>query len=437
MTYPKVLIIGQVIDKKNGSGITLSNLFKGWPKDKLAVATSIYLNNDLDFSICETYYQLGYNNKQHPFPLNIFHPKIRCGIIDKNRSIKQNTQNAKPRKSFGLSKIHAFLDSLLTFFGIYNFFYKLKITEPFNKWLIEYNPDVIYSQLSSLELIRFVNLLQETTKKPLVIHIMDDWPAKINQSGLFNSYWKKRIDKEFRSLLDKSSALLSISNAMSKEYKIRYNKNFIPFHNPVEIDNWLPFAKTRWDTNEIFTILYTGRIGTANGKSIMMMANVIDTINSKKIKMKLDIFTPGVHSENAILINNFKGVEVKNTMPHSAMPGLLASYDLLFLPLDFDNEAIIFSQYSMPTKVSEYMISGTPILVFADKRTALAKYALNDTWAMVVTENKKSTLAEALNELMTNEEFRMKLGTRAKEVAIKNENAEIVRTNFKKVLSQM
>ena len=135
--------------------------------------------------------------------------------------------------------------------------------------------------------------------------------------------------------------------------------------------------------------------------------------------MKLDIFTPGVHSENAILINNFKGVEVKNTMPHSAMPGLLASYDLLFLPLDFDNEAIIFSQYSMPTKVSEYMISGTTILVFADKRTALAKYALNDTWAMVVTENKKSTLAEALNELMTNEELRMKLGTRGKEIAIK------------------
>ena len=49
MTYPKVLIIGQVIDKKNGSGITLSNLFKGWPKDKLAVATSIYLNNDLSY----------------------------------------------------------------------------------------------------------------------------------------------------------------------------------------------------------------------------------------------------------------------------------------------------------------------------------------------------------------------------------------------------
>ena len=30
------------------------------------------------------------------------------------------------------------------------------------------------------------------------------------------------------------------------------------------------------------------------------------------------------------------------------------------------------------------MISGTPILVYADKRTALAKYAIRDSWAYVV-----------------------------------------------------
>lgn len=437
MTFPKVLIIGQVLNKKNGSGITLSNLFKGWPKDKIAVATSIYLKNDLDFSVCEIYYQLGYNNKQHPFPLGILHPKIKCGIIqNKNTPSNRKAESYKARKSFGYNKIHAFLDSSLTFLGLFNFVYKLQITKDFKKWITEYNPDVIYSQLSTLELIRFVDKIQSLTKKPLVIHIMDDWPAKISQPGIFNSYWKRRINLEFRNLLDKSSTLMSICDAMSKEYKIRYNQDFIPFHNPIEIDQWLQHARTQWDKNKIFNILYTGRIGTANGQSIVMMANVIDAINCNEIKMKLDIFTPDFNSENATSLLNLKGVELKNPIPHSSMPSLLASYDLLFLPLDFDDAAIIFSQFSMPTKASEYMISGTPILVFADKRTALANYAINYNWAYTVSKNDPELLSEAIRELSSNIALRKTLAETAKKIAIENENAEIVRAKFRSALLQ-
>jgi hypothetical protein len=79
--YPKILIIGQSFHKKSGGGITISNLFNGWPKDRLAVASKDNLYSGLDSSICEQYYQLGYNGKLHPFPLNIFLPEIKCGII--------------------------------------------------------------------------------------------------------------------------------------------------------------------------------------------------------------------------------------------------------------------------------------------------------------------------------------------------------------------
>ena len=436
MTFPKVLIIGQPLNKKNGGGITLSNLFKGWPKDRLAVASNINLRNDPDFSTCEIYYQLGYKDKLHPFPLNILLPKIKCGITDINISVINEMGKNKTGKSSNFKKIHSFLTSFLKFWGIYNFFYKLKITQEFKVWVTAYNPDIIYSQLSTLELIRFVDKLKTLLNKPIAIHIMDDWPSKIGQQGLFNFYWKRISIKEFKQLIDKSSVLMSISGSMSEEYKKRYNKSFIPFHNPIEIDKWLPYARNQWKKKDIFNILYTGRIGTANSKSIMVMANVIDFINSKENKIKLDIFTPDIYSKKGISMNNLRGVEIKNTIQHTLMPSLLASYDLLFLPLDFDKAGIIFSQFSMPTKVSEYMISGTPILVFADKRTALAKYALQDNWAFVVSENNRNILIDALNELITNQELRMKLSAKAKEIATKNENAQIVRDNFRKVLSQ-
>lgn len=436
MIFPKVLIIGQLPNEKNGGGITLSNLFRGWPKDRLAVASNIYLKNEIDPSVCEIYYQLGYHNKQHPFPLSIFHPKIKCGIIPINKSINLNKESHKRRKVISFYKVHTFINSFFNFLGIFNFFYRLEITKEFREWVNKYNPDVIYSQLSTLELIRFVNKVQSTTNKPLVIHIMDDWPSKITQPGILYSYWKRRINKEFRNLLDKSSALMSICEAMSEEYKERYHKDFIPFHNPIEINNWLPYARTQWNLEKKFTILYAGRVGRGIKNSIIEMGMVVNNLHQSGVNVVFEIQSPD-KDKFANLLEANDSVKFVNPVEYAELPKKFSSVDLLFLPEDFDADSVEFLKFSIQTKVAEYMISGTPILVFADKETALAKYALKDDWALVVTENNRNTLTKALNELINNQELRRQLSAKAKETAIKNEDAEVVRTNFRKVLSQL
>lgn len=59
MYLPKGLIFGLPFNHKHGSGITLTNLFKGWDKDKIAVAVSGHAMHDVTTEICDTYYQLG------------------------------------------------------------------------------------------------------------------------------------------------------------------------------------------------------------------------------------------------------------------------------------------------------------------------------------------------------------------------------------------
>jgi glycosyltransferase involved in cell wall biosynthesis len=80
------------------------------------------------------------------------------------------------------------------------------------------------------------------------------------------------------------------------------------------------------------------------------------------------------------------------------------------------------------------MISGTPILVYADKRTALAKYAIKDGWAYVVTNNNEMILTQALEELYSNLSLRKELAERARKIAIQNEDANLIRENFRKKL---
>jgi glycosyltransferase involved in cell wall biosynthesis len=430
MEFPKVLIIGQPFNKKNGGGVTISNLFQGWPKDRLAVVSSSNLINDLDTAVCENYYQLGYNGKLHPFPLNIILPKIKCGLLQIDT--KPAAEVAVTPKAGGrFNKVYQLLTAGLHFFGLFHIFYKLKITPDFSKWIAAYNPDIIYTQLSTLELIRFVSNLNKQTNKKVAIHIMDDWPLTINKPGLFSFYWKKIIDKEFRQLINKAAVLMSICEAMSDEYKVRYKRNFIPFHNPIDVQYWMPPAPKNFSYKENFTILYAGRIGFGIEQSIAEIAVAITELAKIRPNIIFEIQTGDITLLNnlAILNENVKWIK---PLAYKELPVKFSTADLLVLPQDFDEASINFLKYSFPTKVSEYMISGTPIMVYGSAITALTKYAVKYKMAHIVTEQRKEALINAIDELYNNVELRQLLSEKAQKLALETEDAKIVRENFRR-----
>lgn len=432
--YPRILIVGNSFDKKSGGGITLTNLFKGWEKENIAIASSGI--NELDLDICKRYYRLGSLERQIRFPVSKIGKKtfIESGNIKTIQKADFQSTSIVRKKSILGNFFRSIYFKIYDFIGLEHYTYRLKVSIEFKNWFMEFNPDIIYCQLSTLETILFINDLHFQFKKPVAIHFMDDWPVTITnrQKGIFKKYWGKIIDRDLRHLLSYATILMSISEAMSEAYYNRYGLKFTPYHNPIAIEEWLPFSKNDWSIKDTFKIIYTGRIGTANDKSILFLSNIINTINESKIKIKLDLYISYTSNDTVVPYLNFEGVEIKSPVPYQYMPELLSQYDLLLLPLDFDEAGINFARYSMPTKASEYMISGTPILVFASMQTALAKYATKEGWAYVVTNNDKSKIIAALIELQSDQSLRMNLAKKAREIAIQNENAMIVRENFRK-----
>ena len=430
--YPKVLILGQTFNKNDGGGVTMSNLFTGWPKDKLAVASNANLTSDLDTSVCNTYFQLAYNNKLHPFPLNIVLPKIKCGIVPTGNNNNKHTKENKTVKNGKYKILYGWLLTALHFLGLYNIFYKLKITPEFSQWVKRYNPDIIYTQLASLELIRFTKEIHTLMKKPVVIHMMDDWPSTISKKGLFKNFWNKKIDQELRLLLDKTTLLLSISDLMAQEYKERYGKGSVTFHNPIEIDFWKAHQKQNYKLNGMPVILYAGRIGTGVQTCLETMASAIDQINmnsNENIQFVLQT------KDKPSWIENYKCIKYKSPVAYSELPKIFAEANFLYLPYDFSPESIKFIKYSMPTKAPEYMASGTPIIIFAPANTAIVKDAQAGNWAKVIVQNDINILGEAIKSLINNETLRKQIGTNAVNIAERKYNANIIRNQFKKIIA--
>jgi glycosyltransferase involved in cell wall biosynthesis len=428
--YPRVLISGQFFHTRSGSGITLTNLFWGWDKNKLA-ATASYIANP-SFDLCNNYYQIGSKELVLRFPFNL---KVRTNLPSSGKCLPVDHEfesiTLHKAKKTVLRRIY---DSFLFSSGLIHYRSTFRMSSDFLSWVRSFDPEIIYSQLSSLEEIRIVTALHKELRVPLVIHIMDDWPKTIGRRYFPRILWTRIIQSEFLYLFSTAKSLLSISDTMSEEYYKRYRLQFMPFHNPISIRKWLPYSKVTWEIEGNFKILYTGRIGRANGKAIIFMAHIINELNLKEGGVTLDIYTPDFDNKHAISIRNLSGVNVRETISYTEMPFLLSSYDLLFLPLDFDRDGIRFAKLSMPTKTSEYMISGTPILIYSPEETAVAKFFSKNNCGYCVNHEDKEELKSAVQFLMGNKEYRQIISTNAMELAKEKFDDEKVRAKFRQVI---
>jgi glycosyltransferase involved in cell wall biosynthesis len=426
---PKIIIFGQPFNDLTGGGITLTNLFKGWPQDKIAVAATGHVLYYVTTDICKTYYQLGEEEHKWIFPFNLVQRSFKSGLkmLDSHVIVDNNRHISNLRFKF----VNHIFYPILSWLGLLHCSSKIILSDRFKSWLSEYKPDVFYFQVWNLETIIFSRHLARYLNVPTAVHIMDDWPSTISSNGLFNNYWRKRIDREFKQLLDNVDLHLSISYAMSDEYQQRYNKTFIPFHNPIELSTWLPLSKTDFTLNEDhIIILYSGRIGIGIADSIIETASAIDLLNMEGMNIKLHIQTPTEEQSILNMLKKNNCVVINPLVKYSELPAIFSGADILLLANDFEKHGASYLKFSMPTKASEYMISGTPVLVYAPEETAVFKFFKQNDCGYCISKPGKIEIMSAIRFLINDEEYRKKISYNAVNSARKVFDADKVRVDF-------
>jgi len=434
MHYKKVLLLGNCYDGNLCEGVTTNSLFGNWPKEKLAaIGTVDHFPRD---SVIGLYYCIGEEEYEYLFPLNYMFTIKSFGsrVIVPDKNAQQVNTNIKliekTRTTLFREIIKKWQRYILKRLDAQEVILKTKLSSGLIKWISDYQPEIIYTILGSLRSIRFANNIADITGASLVVHIMDDWPEIIHRGGLFSFYFRKRMKIELKALFQKSKCRLVISQAMADIYNKRYKIDFTPFHNSIEISIWEQNRKTTWEAGSPFRILYTGGIGVAKLESIVFFAEAIRRLNKKGLKVKLELVTANYNNPRISDINNPGVVELLPPVEHDDIPALLAGADLLLLPIDFDKKSIRYTRYSMPTKVSEYMASGTPVLVFAPEETAVFQYASRENWALTIGKQDINIVMRTITELYENEKTRKSLGQHAMALASRNHDSKKIRHEF-------
>lgn len=432
--YPRILIIGQSFNLQSGGGITLYNLFYGWDKKSIAVASAYIVNPNFD--VCENYYQLGSLEYPSRFPFNL-NPRphnLKSGVIKKKETSGSDGHTIKNR----IPVIKILYENALSLTGLRHFKRKFKFSDKFFRWIKEFSPDLIYAQLASLEEIRLVSYLKRELDLPLAIHVMDDWPSTIGKGYFPRLIWGKIIDREFTDLLSKSKFLFSISDAMSEEYLKRYSLQFIPFHNPIETALWTPhFKKSFVIEKEYVTILYSGRIGIGISESLLEVATAIDSIKKFEFQIKFHIQTPLKEHSVLGLLKKFKCVVINPVVNYDKIPEIYSKADILLLANDFNIKSAAYLRLSMPTKASEYMISGTPVLVYAPGESAVSRFFYQNECGYCVRYQSKEEIINAIEFLVANEEYRKRISSNAVHLAKERFDSKKIRQDFLNIFQNL
>ena len=397
--YSKILFININFRYDNSSGITVSKLVDHIPREKLFLLSTNTVNSNIDI-FCDKK-QIG-----------------RASSVKKER---------KPKRSF-LRKCFVSIVGQKTIFNHFDLTNDIKI------WLDEIKPDYIYFCPSDLAIIEFVNEIVKFVKVKTIIHVMDD-KVNVKYPGILGIIYKLKFIQSFKNIVKQSSIRLSISDLMAEEYFKRYKKVFHSFHNPVNIEKWLPYQKKEIKNKKDIKVIYSGWIESTS-TPIFEFCEVIYRLNQLGYEISFILYSMFSSSDIREKIDSYSFVRINDFVSQEELPKTLSKADFLFLPLSFKKN-LKFIYLSMPTKTAEYMVSGVPVIVYAPAGTALSQYSNKGEWGHTIITNKKSDVEKSVIELLNDIELQKKYSTNAMRLAKKRHDVNHNKEMFIEIIDEL
>jgi hypothetical protein len=419
--YPKVLIISSVgLNSKTATGITLKNLFLGWPKENIY---QIYDDNsEPDASLCGSYMRFGSSD----IPIvHIFKKAIQ------NLSIFKSKNEVKKRPAETVTNSTTVTIGLMGSLGdIAPFDLPRSIVD----WVTEFKPDVIYSVLGSNRMMSLVLKLNNLCSAPIVPHFMDDWPSTIYSCSWKFAIHRKILNSKIRDVLDKSPFRMAICVDMANEYTHRYGGAFLAFMNCVEISEQAPLFNE--SNTKIVRFGFVGGLHLNRWKSLRTVVETIQKSKDRGHPVTVDILAPEKDLiRYSSIFKCFSVIGEMKTIKASEVKKKINDYDVLLHVESFLDDDSLFTRLSVSTKIPQYMAASRPILAYGPGTLSSIRYVERTGSGLVVSEEQdRHNLDTVISQLILSPSLRSEVGQQGFLTAQKYHNAFKERIRFHETL---
>lgn len=401
--FPRVLFVTpHAFNKTTGTGITFTNLFAGWPKDRIATVHDDSFPPSDD--ICERYFRLtSAEIRRRDFGLSaLLYRHRRAGSY--SPEAPASACSTTPRGSLKVRARQAIFGDGFPQTGV--------LTPQLAAWIEAFQPDLVFTILGGIGIMELVGRIQDRFGVPLVVHFMDDWMSAQFRSGLFAPFQRRRMENLVGHLVERAAVRLGICEAMCQAFEARYAQPFVAVQNTVDVGQWSRRIFEVCRMHDPVRVVYAGSvIANAQLHGLADCCEAVARLAAGGRRIVLDIFSP-----ESLIAPYRPYLEIHPVIRiHPPLTdddhffGTLHEADILLMPSNFDAETIRFIRYSMPTRVPAYLASGTPILVYGSPETAQVRYAQQAGWGLVVERPGVDLVVNALVTLIDRPEVRRRI----------------------------
>ena len=422
--YPRVLVItGDALGAPTGTGLTLANLFHGWPLDRISQIHCDAAPPSPE--ICSEARRLSAAD----VPVD----RLVRGLLGKRK--ERILGRAPPGLPSGVGRATSWLGVVHDVASAWADCFSMRLPSSYWAWVEANRPEVIYSMPGSIRLMSLVLYVSRRLSLPVVPHFMDDWPVTRYRTSFLCAPPRWKMVSRLGAVIRRSPLGMTISEAMAEEYQGRYGIRFEAFMNCVEVPGDCPTVASRDDAPVRFA--YVGNLHLNRWRALLDVGTALNALQREGIRAELLVYAPAADIEqHRQSLSAVPGIRIAGSLSAADIPAALRAADVLVHVESFDPAVSKYTRLSLSTKLPQYMAAGRPILAYGPATLASCRYVAGSRCGVVVGSEERDALLAAARGLAAQPLQRADLGRCGWQAAANRHSATAAREAFRTALAE-
>jgi glycosyltransferase involved in cell wall biosynthesis len=420
--YPRVLVVAaSALAPASGTGVTLANLFHGFPPDMVA---QIHLDAGTpDTALCGHSLRLPNNGSPVEGPLR----SVATMLSSRPQPSTAITAARPPADGTHWAKARAWVSAGFDLMPGH-------LSRATLEWARDFNPDVIYSPLGSIRMLSLVRALADRLAIPIAPHLMDAWPHTLFSDGEVFGLAHRQVRHSLARVAERSPRLLAISRPMADEFSRELGIPSSVFMNCVSEEDFAQASPT-CPSNDQLLFSYVGGLHLDRWRSLLQLAEVL---HQEAGGARLQVHAPEAHlDDHRAAFANANNVDWGPSLSADQVPAALRRADVLVHVESFAPAAQRFTRLSISTKIPQYMAARRPILAIGPESLASMRHIEDAGAGLVVRTQDRDTLVASVSTLAGDSLLRATLANRGRAYAERHHSQASVSKAFASCLSEV
>ncbi len=253
-----------------------------------------------------------------------------------------------------------------------------------DKWIRDFNPTHIFAILGNgVSLHRVARRISKAYNIPLSVYFTDDYILNDNSINWFQKLYFRRVRRCYAKTLEIANNVFVIGTKMKQAYEEVFKRNFGILINGISFKG-KKNKRNLINSDEEIIISYIGGLHLNRWKSIVRLAQILTSIGEFKFNIRVFSVKPPELS----ILEAFKANSISYCgalTPEGVLEETQKSHIMLHVE-SFDKENRLYTQYSVSTKIPEYMSSMRGIIAFGPHEIASIEIFKDNKIGCVITD---------------------------------------------------